>query len=154
MRIASLVVGPGAAQLRELEETTKGRFFLVGVEGLHLDHFRVLEQGTVEKLAPVSPLEVGQELELKLGQVGLYDAHAGVATVEGVDVPEIRRGQVLPPACGSAGRAVASRKVFVTCDYASGQVDVPQIMADALPTWAPFATLSAPFIMNDDVIGA
>jgi ribonuclease G len=85
-RIASLVAGPAAAQLRELEETAKGRFFLVGADGVHLDHFRVLEQGTVEKLAPVAPVEVGQELELKLGQVGLYDSHAGVATVDGFDV--------------------------------------------------------------------
>ncbi len=85
-KIAALVAGPAAVQLRELEETAKGRFFLVGVDGVHLDHFRVLEQGTVEKLAPASPVEVGQELELKLGQVGLYDSHAGVATVEGVDV--------------------------------------------------------------------
>jgi ribonuclease G len=85
-KIAALVAGPAAAQLRELEETAKGRFFLVGIDGVHLDHFRVLEQGTVEKLAPTSPVDVGQELELKLGQVGLYDPHAGVAAVEGVDV--------------------------------------------------------------------
>ena len=85
-KIASLVAGPAAAQLRELEETAKGRFFLVGVDGVHLDHFRVLEQGTVEQLAPAAPVEVGQELELKLGQVGLYDPHAGVATVDGIDV--------------------------------------------------------------------
>ena len=85
-KIASLVAGPAAARLRELEETTKRRFFLVGVDGVHLDHFRVLEQGTVEKLAPVAPVEAGQEIELKLGEVGLYDPQAGVATVDGIDV--------------------------------------------------------------------
>src|SRR5206468_1582802 len=51
-KIVSLVVGPGASRLRELEETTKRRFFLVGKDDIHLDHFRELEQGTVEKLAP------------------------------------------------------------------------------------------------------
>ena len=85
-KVAALVVGPGGTRLRELEETTKRRFFLVGKEGEHLDHFRVLDQGTLEKVAPKLPVEVGQELELKLGEVGLHDAHAGVGKVEGLDI--------------------------------------------------------------------
>ncbi len=70
----------------ELEEVTRRRFFFVGIPDVHLDHLRVLEQGTVEKLAPSGPVEVGQEIELRLGEVGLYDAHAGVGKLEGVDV--------------------------------------------------------------------
>ena len=85
-RVASLVVGPAGSRLRELEETTRRRFFLVGQEGEHLDHFRVIEQGTLEKVAPALPVEPGQELSLTLGEVGLYDAHAGVGKVEDVDV--------------------------------------------------------------------
>ena len=80
------IVGPGGSRLHELEETTKRRFFLVGKDGEHLDHFRVLDQGTLEKVAPKLPVDVGQELELKLGEVGLYDAHAGVGKVEDIDV--------------------------------------------------------------------
>ena len=53
-KVAALVAGPGGSRLRELEETTKRRFFFVGIEDVHLDHFRVLEQGTVEKLAPAA----------------------------------------------------------------------------------------------------
>jgi len=85
-RIGALVAGPAAAQLRELEETTKRRFFLAGLDRVHLDHFRVLEQGTVAKLQPEAPVEAGQELELKLGEVGLYDPHAGVGKLDGLDV--------------------------------------------------------------------
>ena len=85
-KVAWLVAGPGATRLRELEEMTKRRFFLVGVEDEHLDHMRVLDQGTLEKLAPKLPVEVGQELELKLGEVGLHDPHAGVGKVGDVDV--------------------------------------------------------------------
>ena len=85
-RIAALVAGPGALQLRELEEMTKRRFFLVGVEGVHLDHFRVLEQGTVENLAPTASVEAGQEIEVKFGQVGLHDAQAAVGKLDGLDV--------------------------------------------------------------------
>jgi ribonuclease G len=85
-RIAALVAGPAGSRLRELEETTKRQFFLVGKDDEHLDHFRVLAQGTLEKVAPDLPVSVGQELELKLGEVGLYDARAGVAKLDGIDV--------------------------------------------------------------------
>ena len=84
-RIAGMLVGDGS-RLQELEDVTKRRFFFVGVADVHLDHLRMVEQGTVEKLAPASPVEVGQELELKLGELGLYDAHAGVGKVKGVEV--------------------------------------------------------------------
>jgi ribonuclease G len=85
-RIASIVEGPGGARLRELEELTKRRFFLVGMEEAHLDHFRVLDRGDVARLEPKAPVEVGQEVELKLGEVGLHDPHAGVGKVKDFDV--------------------------------------------------------------------
>ena len=85
-RVAGLLVGPDASRLRELEELTKRRFFLVGLEDVHLDHMRLLEQGTVEKLAPEAPVEIGQELELKLGEVGLHDARAGVGKIKGLEI--------------------------------------------------------------------
>ena len=106
-KVASLVVGPGGSRLRELEETTKRVFYLVGKEGEHLDHFRVLDQGTLEKVAPRLPVEMGQELELKLGEVGLHDAHAGVAKVEGIDV-------VVGGAAALVGKKVTARITAIT----------------------------------------
>jgi ribonuclease G len=85
-RVAWLLAGPGGSRLHELEETTRRRFFLAGKEGEHLDHFRVLDRGSLEKVAPSLPVELGQELEVKLGEVGLYDAHAGVGKVDDVDI--------------------------------------------------------------------
>jgi ribonuclease G len=85
-RIAAIVAGPAGSRLREIEESTKRQFFLVGKEDEHVDHFRVLAQGTLEKVAPESPVHVGEELELSLGEVGLYDAHAGVAKLDGTEV--------------------------------------------------------------------
>jgi ribonuclease G len=85
-RIAVLLIGPGGTRLRELEELTRRRFFLVGKEGIHLDHFVVLDQGTLEKVAPKAPVDLDQELELKLGEVGLHDPQAGVAKLDGFDI--------------------------------------------------------------------
>jgi ribonuclease G len=85
-KVGWLVAGPGGSRLRELEETTRRRFLLIVKEGEHLDHFRVLDQGTLDKVAPKLPFDVGHELEVKLGEVGLHDAHAGVGKVGDVDV--------------------------------------------------------------------
>jgi ribonuclease G len=106
-KVAWLIAGPGGARLRELEETTKRRFFLVGVEGEHSDHFRVLDQGTLEKVAPKLPVDVGQEVELKLGEVGLHDPHAGVGKVGDVDV-------VVGDAAKLVGRKVTARVTAIT----------------------------------------
>jgi ribonuclease G len=85
-RIASILVGPGAERLVELEAQTRRRFFLVGKEGVHLDHFLVLAEGKREELAVKAPIEEGADVELKLGEVGLHDAQAGVGKLDGYDV--------------------------------------------------------------------
>ena len=72
---------------------------------------RLLEQGTVEKLAPAAPVEVGQELELKLGEVGLHDAHAGVGKVKGFEV-------VVADAAKLVGKKVRVRIAAVLEDVA------------------------------------
>ena len=117
-KVASLVVGPGGSRLRELEETTRRRFFLVGKVGEHLDHFRVLDQGTLEKVAPTVPVEVGQELSLTLGEVGLYDAHAGVGKVEDIDV-------VVADAAKLVGKKVKVRIAAVTEGLAWAELLAP-----------------------------
>jgi ribonuclease G len=117
-KVASLVVGPAGSRLRELEETTRRRFYLVGKDGEHLDHFRVLEQGTLEKVAPKVPVELGQELSLTLGEVGLYDAHAGVGKVEGLDI-------VVADAAKLVGKKVKVRIAAVTEGLAWAELLVP-----------------------------
>jgi ribonuclease G len=86
-KIASLLIGPGGSRLRELEDLTRRRFFLVGIDDVHLDHFRLLDRGGLEKVAPAAaPFEVGQELDVKLGEIGLYDSSAGVGRLKGYEV--------------------------------------------------------------------
>ena len=117
-KIANLVVGPGGSRLRELEETTKRRFFLAGKEGEHLDHFRVLDQGTLEKVAPKLPFDVGAEIEVKLGEVGLYDGHAGQGKVDEVDV-------IVGDAAKLVGKKVKVRVTAVTEGIAWAELLIP-----------------------------
>ncbi len=122
-KVAWLVVGPGGSRLRELEDTTKRRFFLVGAEGEHVDHFRVIDQGTLEKVAPELPVDVGQELELKLGEVGLHDPHAGVGKVDDVDV-------VVGDAARLVGKKVSARVTAITDGLAWAELLAPVEQAD------------------------
>jgi predicted RNA-binding protein with TRAM domain len=81
-----MLVGPGAAQLAEIEEVTKRRFFLESSHDAPFDHFNVLDRGPLAKLQPQAAVEEGQEFELKLVEVGLYDPEAGVGKLDGLDV--------------------------------------------------------------------
>jgi len=85
-RIASLLIGPGAARLVELEKQTRRRFYFVGKDDMHLDHFVVLAEGKREDLAPEAPVAEGAKVQLTLGEVGLHDPNAGVGKVDGLDV--------------------------------------------------------------------
>jgi ribonuclease G len=84
--VASVLIGPGAARLAELEERTKRRFQLEPKEGVPHDHFVVVSEGSVEELAPKDAAEEGAEIEVKLVEVGLYDPGAAVAKLDGYSV--------------------------------------------------------------------
>src|SRR5918995_932171 len=85
-RVLALLAGPGGSRLAALEAASRRRFFLVPAVGnghLHLDHFDVLGQGKLDTLRPEAPVEAGASLELKLVEVGLHDATAGVGKLDG-----------------------------------------------------------------------
>jgi ribonuclease G len=79
--VAAILIGPGAARLRAIEERTKRRFFLIGREGVPAEHFELVERGPVARLQPEAPLEEGEERQVKLVEVGLHDRTAGVGKV-------------------------------------------------------------------------
>jgi ribonuclease G len=85
-KVASILIGPGAARLAELEKQTRRRFYLQPKEDTHLDHFLVLTEGKREELAPAAPVAEGAKLDVKLVEVGLHDPGAGVGKVDGFDV--------------------------------------------------------------------
>ncbi|HEY4621505.1 MAG TPA: Rne/Rng family ribonuclease, partial [Gaiellaceae bacterium] len=87
-RVLSLLAGPGGRRLAEIEAAARRRFFLVPAENghIHLDHFDVVAQGKLDTLRPAAPVEEDAAVELKLVEVGLYDATAGVGKLEGFEV--------------------------------------------------------------------
>ena len=85
-RPGTLLIGPAATRLEAIEAATRRRFFLELVPDAHVDHFAVLDEGTVEKLAPQAAVDEGAATEVKLVEVGLHDAQAGVAKLDGLSV--------------------------------------------------------------------
>jgi ribonuclease G len=85
-KVASILIGPGASRLVELEKQTRRRFYLQPKEDTHLDHFVVLAEGKRDDLAPPAPIAEGAKLDVKLVEVGLHDPTAGVGKVDGLDV--------------------------------------------------------------------
>jgi ribonuclease G len=84
--VAAMLIGPGAERLKEIEAVTKRVFLPEGKEGVPLDHFAVLDKGTVEKLAPQSQYKDGQELDVRLGELALHDSEAAMGKVDGYEV--------------------------------------------------------------------
>ncbi len=85
-RVVPLVVGPGGERLAEIEAQARRRFVVEGRQGVALDHFAVTAQGKLSDIAAEPHQAEGSELEVKLVEVGLHDAAAGVAKLDGLDV--------------------------------------------------------------------
>ena len=84
--VASLLIGPGASRLIEIEAQAKRRFVLEPREGVPHDFFEVLDQGTLEKLQDEAPVAEGAEFQVKLVEVGKNDLRAAMASRDGYTV--------------------------------------------------------------------
>ena len=85
-KVASILIGPGAARLAAIEEETKRRFLIDSREDVAVNHFEVLGKGTYESLAPEDAAREGKQVELKLVEVALHDVNAGVGSLDGLAV--------------------------------------------------------------------
>jgi len=116
----------------------------------------------LDQVARQIAADVRSVLRSGIGIVFRLDAASGALhslaqdgeVIPGEIIPAVRRGQVLPPGCGCAGRAVVLRKPFVAQDYGSGSIVVPPIMAEAVAKLPTLTTMSFPLIERRDVIGA
>jgi ribonuclease G len=83
-QVATLLVGPGGSRLTELEKETGRRFSLKGRQRAPHDHFVVLEEGKASEVEPqATPVEQGEELEVKLEEAHLHDDADAIARLDG-----------------------------------------------------------------------
>jgi ribonuclease G len=128
--VAELLVGPGAGRLEAIEAQLKRRFYVNGKPGVGHEHFAVVEEGTVEKLAPKdAPVSEDQTLEVKLVEVGRFDGRAGVAKQDGWTI-------CVGGAAKLVGKKVSVRIVRVLDGTAYAVLEDAQTPAPAQPITA------------------
>jgi ribonuclease G len=126
-RVASILIGPGATRLAEIEAQTRRRFFIETTENGHgLDHFAVLAEGKLEDLRPDAPVAEGDEVELKLVELGLHDPSSAVGKLDGFEV-------VVAGAAKLVGKKVPARieRVLKSSAYATW-LDAPSTAGEPL----------------------
>jgi len=82
--VASHLIGPGGANLKELEKETGRNIFIRGSEGLHIEDINVKALGSKEEIAMKAvPVRPGDTLNLLIEEPHAQNPEDGIARVEG-----------------------------------------------------------------------
>jgi ribonuclease G len=83
-RVTAQLTGHGARVLRALEEESGKRFHFQGSEGLALDHFTVVMEGTDAEIREQSiPFRAGDEVLVSIVEPHMYAVDDAVAKIDG-----------------------------------------------------------------------
>ena len=83
-RVSAEFVGDGGWLLKSLEDDTGKRFHFEGSEGLPLDHFGVVFEGTREEVEERAlPFRVGEEVLVSIVEPHMYNVDDAVAKIDG-----------------------------------------------------------------------
>jgi ribonuclease G len=131
-RVSAEFTGNGARRLHELEEDTGKRFHFQGTEGLRLDHFAVVMQGSraeVEERA--LPFREGEEVYVEIVEPHMYNDDDAVAKIDGYIIAVTAGGPLVGQKhlvrIDEVGRSAATASLI---DGAGGDVVAPD-RADA-----------------------
>ncbi|QUL97622.1 MAG: Rne/Rng family ribonuclease [Candidatus Fermentithermobacillus carboniphilus] len=115
--VASYLIGPGGANLRELEKETGRSIFIRGSEALHIEDINVKALGSREEIAlKAAPVHPGDTLELLIEEPHAQNPADGIARVEGyvinVEGAGSRVGQRVPVEVLSCFRTFAKGRII------------------------------------------
>jgi ribonuclease G len=83
-QVATILIGPGASRLAELEKETGRSLQIKGRQRAPHDHFVVLSEGKASVVEPQAlPVERGQELEVELEEAHQHSDTDAIARVDG-----------------------------------------------------------------------
>ncbi|MEO8290576.1 MAG: Rne/Rng family ribonuclease [Gaiellaceae bacterium] len=83
-QVTTILIGPGASRLAELEKETGRRLAIKGRQRAPHDHFVVLSEGKPSEVEPQAlPVERGQELEVELEEAHQHSDTDAIARVDG-----------------------------------------------------------------------
>lgn len=116
--VASLLIGPGGSNLRELERLTGKSIFIRGSEECQPEELKLVVMGTREEVQERAlPVRAGQVLELKVEEPHAANTGDGIARLEGyvIDIEGAadRIGQKIKVEITRAFRTYAKAKIVV-----------------------------------------
>jgi ribonuclease G len=83
-RVTAWFTADGARELQALETETRRSFHFTGSEGLPLDHFSIVMEGSSEEVAEQAvPFRAGEEVHVDIVEPHMYNPDDGVAKVDG-----------------------------------------------------------------------
>ncbi len=83
-RVSAQLTGNGSRVLHQLEADTGRRFHFQGSEGLPLDHFDVVLEGSREEVEETAvPFKPGEEVLVEIVEPHMYEADDAVAKIDG-----------------------------------------------------------------------
>jgi ribonuclease G len=123
--VAGYLIGPGGANLRELEKETGRSIFIRGSEDLHIEDMNVKALGSKEEIAGKAiPVKIGDVLELEVEEPHAGNPRDGIARVEGyvIDIKDggSRVGEKLKVRITSCLRTFAKAAILDSQDRERG----------------------------------
>jgi ribonuclease G len=135
-RVSAVFTGNAKRVLHALEEETGRRFHFTGTEGLPLDHFDILMEGSkAEVMERAVPFREGDEVLVHIVEPHMYDVDDAVAKIDGYII-----------SVAGGGRFVGAKRL-VRIDHA-GRTSATATMLDA-PEDPPPAAAPAPVAAAD-----
>ncbi len=115
--VASYLIGPGGANLKELEKETGRSIFIRGTDPLHLEEMNVKAVGTREEIAQKAiPVQAGDVIEVTIEEAHDKNPGDGIARREGfvidVEGAGARVGQKVVAQVTQAHRTYAKARVM------------------------------------------
>lgn len=82
--VAALVIGTGGCHLKKLEEELGKHIFVRGSEDLHMEKYRVVATGNLEKIKRMAlPVSPGEAMEVLIEEPHTANSSHGIARLEG-----------------------------------------------------------------------
>ena len=116
-RVAAILIGGGGKPLRELEEETGKLFHFQGTDGIPLDTFEILAEGTREEIEDRAlPFKQGEEVLIRIEEPHMYNVDDAIAKIDGYVIsisgggPFVGREQADQDRRGAAHRGVREHR--------------------------------------------
>ena len=83
-RVAAILIGGGGKPLRELEVETGKLFHFQGTEGIPLDTFEILAEGSRDEIEDRAlPFKQGEEVLIRIEEPHMYNVDDAIAKIDG-----------------------------------------------------------------------